>query len=130
MRNGVSQKAAGRMRRKSHWRALCAAIFAQGNADSVSQIIGRGVSVMPQIDVLATGARIKALAGEKGLKVTDIQRECGLGTPQTVFKWFRGATVPSIDNLVNLAGLFEVGLDDIVVYSEKGDGNVKGVSRS
>lgn len=71
---------------------------------------------MSQIDMSATGSRIKALAVEKGLKVSDIQRECGLGTPQTVFKWFRGATVPSLDNLVNLAVLFGVGLDDIVVY--------------
>lgn len=71
---------------------------------------------MPQIDVKATGARIKALAGEKGLKAPDIQRECRLGTPQTVFKWFRGATLPSLDNLAILARLFEVGIDDIVVY--------------
>ena len=71
---------------------------------------------MPQIDVKATGARIKALAGEKGLKATDIQRECGLGTPQTVFKWFRGATLPSLDNLAIIARLFGVGIDDIVVY--------------
>ena len=74
---------------------------------------------MPQIDVKATGARIKALAGERGLKVTDVQKECGLGTPQSVFKWYRGATVPSLDNLVILARLFEVGLDDIVVYSKE-----------
>lgn len=73
---------------------------------------------MPQIDVKATGARIKALAGERGLKATDIQRGCGLGTPQTVFKWFRGATLPSLDNLAILARLFEVGIDDIVVYVE------------
>ncbi len=73
---------------------------------------------MPQIDVLATGARIKSLAAEKGFKVTDIQRKCGLGTPQTVFKWFRGATVPSLDNLVNLACMLEVGIDDILIYTK------------
>ncbi len=72
---------------------------------------------MPQIDVRATGANIRALADMKGLKASDIQREMGFGTPQTVFKWFRGATIPSIDNLVILACLLEVGLDDIVIYT-------------
>ena len=80
---------------------------------------------MIQINVKATGARIKALAAERGLKALDIQNACGLGTPQTVFKWYRGATLPSLDNLVIIATLMGVQLDDIVVCSEETDSSGK-----
>ena len=74
---------------------------------------------MSQIDMKATGTRIKTLAQKNGIKVSDIQKKCGFGTPQTVYKWFRGDTLPSLDNLVLISELFEVGLDDIVVYSKE-----------
>lgn len=70
---------------------------------------------MPMIDTVATGKNIKDMATKHGMRAQDIQTVFGFGTPQTVFKWFRGATMPSIDNMVVLAKIFNATVDDILV---------------
>ena len=70
---------------------------------------------MPMIDMKATGDKIKTFANDRGMTARDIQKVFGFGTPQTVFKWFRGATIPTIDNMVVLARVFGVTVDDILV---------------
>ena len=70
---------------------------------------------MPIIDVAATGANIKAMMRSKGFKVADVQARCGFNTPQAVFKWMRGDTVPTIDNMIILAFVWNVKVDDIIV---------------
>ena len=71
----------------------------------------------PTIDMTATGANIKALLKSKGLKVADVQKMCGFNTPQSIFKWMRGDAMPSIDNLVILAHLLGVTIDQIIVIN-------------
>lgn len=34
---------------------------------------------------------------------------------EVIYKWQQGAALPSIDNLVALAAVFQVGMDDILV---------------
>ncbi len=70
---------------------------------------------MPIIDVAATGANIKAMMRTKGFKVSDIQARCGFNTPQAIFKWMRGDSVPTIDNMIIIADMFGVTIDQIVV---------------
>ena len=72
-------------------------------------------TVVPMIDMTATGANIRALIRAKGLRVTDVQHICGFNTPQAIFKWMRGDALPSIDNLVILAHVLEVTVDEILV---------------
>ncbi len=72
-------------------------------------------TVVPMIDMTATGANIRALIRSKGLRVTDVQHICGFNTPQAIFKWMRGDALPSIDNLVILAHVLEVTVDEILV---------------
>ena len=70
---------------------------------------------MPVINMKATGANIKSLMKEKGLKVKDIQLMLGFGNPQSVFKWLRGDTLPSLDNMVILAHVLGVTVDEIII---------------
>jgi len=70
---------------------------------------------MPIIDVAATGANIKSMMRTKGFKVSDVQARCGFNTPQAIFKWFRGDALPTIDNLVILAAVLGVTMDEIIV---------------
>ncbi|MBR1824774.1 MAG: helix-turn-helix transcriptional regulator [Ruminococcus sp.] len=65
----------------------------------------------------ATGANIKALIKRKGLRVADVQNICGFNTPQAVFKWMRGDALPTIDNMVILAHLLEVTIDQIIIIN-------------
>ena len=69
----------------------------------------------PTIDMIATGANIKALIKTKGLKVTDVQTILGFNTPQAIFKWMRGDAMPSIDNIVILAHILDVPIDEIII---------------
>ena len=70
---------------------------------------------MPIIDVAATGANIKSMMRTKGFKVADVQARCGFNTPQAIYKWMRGETIPSVDNLVILSELFNTAIDEILV---------------
>lgn len=70
---------------------------------------------MPVIDTKATGAKIKTIMKEKGFKIRDIQDKCGFNTPQAIFKWMRGDAVPTIDNMIIIADMFGVTIDEIIV---------------
>lgn len=70
---------------------------------------------IPAIDMVATGENITRLREEAGLTVKDLQRLFGFATPQAVYKWQHGTAMPSIDNLVVLAALFDVHIDEILV---------------
>ena len=70
----------------------------------------------PMIDTRATGARIKALRLERGLTVKEIQKALGFEEPQAIYKWERGGSLPSTDNLLALSLLLEVPIEQILVY--------------
>ena len=70
---------------------------------------------MPVIDVKATGERINELKDAAGITVKDIQMVMGFASPYPVYKWINGKNLPTIDNLVLLAVILGVKMDDIVV---------------
>ena len=70
---------------------------------------------MPKIDMTATGANIAALRKKNNMTVRMLQEELGFNNPQAIFKWQRGESLPTVDNLVILADLFHVTLNDILV---------------
>ena len=49
------------------------------------------------------------------MTVRDIHDAFGFGTPQAIYKWQQGLALPTIDNLVVLAALLGVTIDDILV---------------
>ena len=70
---------------------------------------------MPTIDMVATGKNIERLRKNAGLSVRDLQDVFGFGTPQAIYKWQHGTAMPTIDNLVVLADVLQVRIDDILV---------------
>ncbi len=71
---------------------------------------------IPVVDLTATGMNIERLRKQSGLSVKNLQDIFGFSTPQAIYKWQRGTAMPTLDNLVALAAVFDVTLDDIVVY--------------
>ena len=69
----------------------------------------------PVIDLKATGNKIKSLRIERGYTVKDIQNIFGFEYPQAVYSWEQGKNVPTIDNLLVLARLFDASIEEIVV---------------
>ena len=70
---------------------------------------------MPTIDITATGNNIKKLRDKNGFTTKNIMDTLGFNNPNAIYKWFRGLSLPTLDNLVILADMFGVNLDDIVV---------------
>ena len=70
---------------------------------------------MPTINMAATGRNIATLRTQAGLTVKDLQDVFGFATPQAIYKWQHGTAMPTIDNLVVLAAIFDVTVDQILV---------------
>ena len=70
---------------------------------------------IPYIDTVATGQNIDSLRISAGMSVRDMQEVFGFSTPQAIYKWIHGTSMPTVDNLVILAAMFEVTIDEIVV---------------
>ena len=69
----------------------------------------------PVIDLVATGNNIKRLRLERGLTVRDLQSYFGFEEPQAIYKWQKGQSLPTVDNLYALGSLLDVSMDDILV---------------
>ena len=71
---------------------------------------------IPVINMTATGNNITRLRINAGLTVKDLQDFFGFSTPQAIYKWQRGTALPTVDNLVVLAAVFGVKIDDILIF--------------
>ncbi len=70
--------------------------------------------LIPAVDMKRTGQKIVSLRTEKGMSVRDLQRLLGFTTPQSIYKWQRGETLPTIENLVALSCIFSVSMNEIL----------------
>ena len=55
-----------------------------------------------------------------GISVKQLQDVLGFNTPQAIYKWISGVSMPTIDNLVILAAVLGVTIDEIIVVDEQG----------
>lgn len=70
---------------------------------------------IPTIDMRMTGDNIAKLRRAAGLSVHDLQMVFGFNSPQAIYKWQNGTALPTVDNLIVLAALLHVRIDDILV---------------
>ena len=56
----------------------------------------------PVLDLKATGERINQLRKDNNLRVTDVAEYMGFESTQAVYKWQRGESLPTVDNLYAL----------------------------
>ena len=70
---------------------------------------------VPYINTVATGENINRMRMEAGFTVKDMQAVFGFATPQAIYKWIHGTAMPSIDNLVILAAVLGVTIDESIV---------------
>ncbi len=72
----------------------------------------------PVIDPAATGENIARLRRQCGLSVRDLQSFFGFEEPQAIYKWQRGESLPTVDNLYALGSILEVPLEQILVRKD------------
>ena len=75
---------------------------------------------IPVIDMTATGINITRLRVNAGLTVKDLQDIFGFSTPQAIYKWQRGETLPTIENLAALACILCVPMEEILAVECRG----------
>ena len=71
--------------------------------------------LVPVVDMKLTGQNIVSLRKQRGISVRDLQYMLGFTTPQSIYKWQRGETLPTLENLVALAFVLGVDIGDILV---------------
>ena len=69
----------------------------------------------PIIDACATGAHIEELCKAGGYTPTMLCAALGLSATQSIYHWYRGRCLLSLDNLYALARLMHVHMDDFLV---------------
>ena len=69
------------------------------------------------IDSAATGKRIAKLMKDYNVKNGALADSLGV-TEQTICKWRKGQSIPSIDNLVFLSVLFRLPMDEILIIDK------------
>ena len=74
-----------------------------------------GTKYFPVIDMAATGRNISELRKARDLSVAALQEYFGFDAPQAIYKWQKGQSLPSTDNLYALAFLFGVPIEDILI---------------
>ena len=78
------------------------------------------LAVIPSIDMVETGRNIDRLRRSAGLSVRELQEAVGVGSPQAIYKWLNGASIPSVDNLVVLAVIFHTDINGILAVRSAG----------
>ncbi len=69
----------------------------------------------PTINAVATGRNITQLRMQRGMSVRELQLAMGFATPQAIYKWQQGLSLPTVDNLVILSAILRVPIDSILV---------------
>lgn len=75
----------------------------------------------PVLDIKATGERINQLRKDNNLRVTDVAEYMGFESTQAVYKWQRGESLPTVDNLYALSRLLHTSVDDILIGEKERD---------
>ena len=82
------------------------------------------------IDMTATGKRIAELRRSRGYSVADLQKYFGFEAPQAIYKWQKGQTLPSTDNLYALSWLLGVPMEEILVPMSIKNTGLRDITRS
>ncbi len=76
---------------------------------------------IPIIDVPATSQNLKNLRENNNITVAQIQKLLGMENPQSIYIWENPEKkyLPRIDNLITLAKLYKVTLDELIVIKQE-----------
>ena len=76
------------------------------------------MKMIPTINMIKTGERIRQLRVDHGYRVRDLQKMIGLESPQSIYKWERGANLPSFDNAFSVAWIYGISVDELFVLDD------------
>ena len=65
--------------------------------------------------MIMTGQILKNNIKKCGYTVREIQKLLNLSCPQPIYRWMRGRTMPSLDNLYMLSSILGVHMEDLLL---------------
>ena len=71
-------------------------------------------TVFVGIDPVAIGNRIATLRESSGYTVSELIEKVGLKSEMSFYKWRKGESVPTVDNLLVLSVIFNTSIDYLV----------------
>ena len=71
---------------------------------------------MRVIDAETTGRRIKQYRLDRGMKPSDLMKYFDFSTERTIHYWEKGTFMPTIDHFGILVSVFNITLNDLVVF--------------
>ena len=76
---------------------------------------------VPVIDVKATSKKLKSMRVQHDISVAEMQKLFAMENPQSIYNWENPdkKTLPCIDNLVILAKLYQIPVDDLLVIQQE-----------
>lgn len=69
---------------------------------------------LPAIDLKKTGQNITRMRKEVGISVRELQVMFGFTSPQAIYNWQNGVSLPSVDNFIVLAAILGATIDEII----------------
>lgn len=67
------------------------------------------------IDQLRTGKKLKTMLESAGYDVKYIQTYLQLSCPQSIYRWYKGKALPSLEHLSALSKLLHVHMEELLV---------------
>lgn len=67
------------------------------------------------IDQVKTGLKLKMMLRASGYDVKYIQEYLHLSCPQSIYRWFKGKALPSVEHLCALSKLLNVHMEELLV---------------
>ncbi|MBQ4283522.1 MAG: helix-turn-helix transcriptional regulator [Lachnospira sp.] len=71
------------------------------------------------IDPIKTGEKIKTMLNDAGYSVKYIQDYLDLACPQSIYRWYKGQILPSVEHLCALSRLLGVHMDELLVLQSQ-----------
>ena len=83
-----------------------------------------GNGKLPAIDLKRTGQNIMKMRKEAGVTVRELQVMFGFTSPQAIYNWQNGISLPSVDNFIVLAAVLGTTIEEIIaIEGEDSDGD-------
>jgi len=74
---------------------------------------------VPVINMIATGKNIEQLRKQNRMSVKELQEIFGFTSPQAIYKWQWGDSLPDIQNLLLMSQMFHTPMENILVYDNQ-----------
>ena len=83
-----------------------------------------GSGSLPAIDLKRTGQNILRMRKNVGISVRELQVMFGFTSPQAIYNWQNGISLPSVDNFIVLAAVLGTTIEEIIaIEGEDSDGD-------